>query len=483
MPHGHCFLWRPDILWLNVGSDIIIALAYYTIPFALIYLVRKKRNLAFNWIFVMFAMFIVACGTTHLIEIVTIWHPFYGVEGLVKFFTATVSIATAIALWWLMPKAISLPGPLELEKKNRQLQALNEQLRQANKSKLSLVIEAAPNGLLMVNQDGEIVLCNAEIEALFGYSREELLGKQIEILLPERYRDRHPHFRTGYFAKPEHRQMGAGRELMGLRKDRTELPVEIGLNPVHTDEGQFVLASIVDITERKKAAKELLAAKEAAETASFAKSAFLANMSHEIRTPLGAVLGFADLVSDPQVRPSEKTNFVAAIKRNGELLSNIINDILDLSKIEAGKMQTVTQEVTLAEILTDTRTLLDLLARDKGIILIVAIEERVPETIRTDPLRLRQVLINIIGNAIKFTSKGAVEVRIQSEPDKSGQDCLAFIVSDTGCGIEESQIGKLFAPFSQADDSLKRKYSGTGLGLVLAKRFANLLRSDSVKAK
>jgi len=233
------------------------------------------------------------------------------------------------------------------------------------------------------------------------------------------------------------------------------------------------------MNERERTSKDLLDAKEAAEAANMAKSAFLANMSHEIRTPLGAVLGFSDLVIDPNVKPSEKANFLAAVKRNGELLSNIINDILDLSKIEAGKMQIVKQEVSLMEVLTDTKTLLDLQASDKGIGLNVSIDEDVPEKIKTDPLRLRQILINIVGNAIKFTAKGSVDVRIR--PVMSGtRSLLAFTVTDTGTGIRPDQVNKLFAPFSQADVSTKRKYGGTGLGLVLSKRFANLLGGDVV---
>ncbi|MCC2678770.1 MAG: two component sensor histidine kinase [Pseudobdellovibrio sp.] len=233
------------------------------------------------------------------------------------------------------------------------------------------------------------------------------------------------------------------------------------------------------MNERERTSKDLLDAKEAAEAANMAKSAFLANMSHEIRTPLGAVLGFSDLVIDPNVKPSEKANFLAAVKRNGELLSNIINDILDLSKIEAGKMQIVTHDVSLMEVLTDTKTLLDLQASDKGIALNVIIAENVPEKIKTDPLRLRQILINIVGNAIKFTAKGSVDIKIS--PVMSGtRSLLAFTVTDTGTGIRADQVNKLFAPFSQADVSTKRKYGGTGLGLVLSKRFANLLGGDVV---
>lgn len=228
----------------------------------------------------------------------------------------------------------------------------------------------------------------------------------------------------------------------------------------------------------EETAKDLIAAKEAAEAANMAKSAFLANMSHEIRTPLGAVLGFSDLLIDPNVEPSEKANYLSAIKRNGELLSNIINDILDLSKIEAGSMKIAVREVTINEILNDTKTLLDLNAKEKGIALNVVTAENVPEIVQTDPLRLRQILINIIGNAIKFTSKGSVDVHIslREGPDNTGR--LAFVVKDTGGGIKENQIGKLFIPFSQADTTSKRKFGGTGLGLVISKRFANLLGGD-----
>jgi len=352
--------------------------------------------------------------------------------------------------------------------------------RKQSDERLHQVIESAPNGLMMVDQNGDIVLCNAEIESLFGYQRKELLGKKIGILIPDRDRQKGHKLWDDFFLNPVKGQVGVDRELTGLRKDGTEFPVEIGLSPMNTSEGQFVLASIIDITDRQRIARDLVATKEAAESANIAKSAFLANMSHEIRTPLGAVLGFADLVIDPQVLPSEKAHFVAAIKRNGDLLSNIINDILDLSKIEAGKMQIVTQEVALSEILNDTKILLDLQANDKGISLLFNVDKNAPEILKTDPLRLRQILINIIGNAIKFTSKGTVDVNIRLESPQSNQNCLTFIVNDTGCGISPDQVGKLFTPFSQADATSKRQFGGTGLGLVLSKRFANLLGGDVV---
>ncbi len=234
--------------------------------------------------------------------------------------------------------------------------------------------------------------------------------------------------------------------------------------------------------ESKVAARtlELSEAKLNAENASHAKSEFLANMSHEIRTPLGAVMGFADLVANDEITASEKQHYVAAIKRNGDLLSNIISDILDLSKIEVGKLKIECYDVLLEDILSDSKTLLDLIASEKGILLDFSMEEPVPRKINTDPLRLRQILLNIVGNSIKFTEHGSVVVTIKqvSRPDQHPQ--LAFVVKDTGIGISKEQAAKLFKSFSQADNSLVRKFGGTGLGLILSKRLATFLGGDVV---
>ena len=214
--------------------------------------------------------------------------------------------------------------------------------------------------------------------------------------------------------------------------------------------------------------------------ASVSKSAFLANMSHEIRTPLGVILGFSELLANPESTSSEKLNFIGAIKRNGELLANIINDILDLSKVEAGKLQTERLETAISEIITDISSFLRLKAVEKGIELSISYEKTVPKIIRTDPLRLKQILMNIVGNAIKFTECGSVDVTLKflQKNDESGN--LVFVVKDTGRGISKEEKKKLFQPFSQADVTTKRKFGGTGLGLVLSKHLAVLLGGDVV---
>jgi signal transduction histidine kinase len=232
-----------------------------------------------------------------------------------------------------------------------------------------------------------------------------------------------------------------------------------------------------NIAEQKRVALVLQEAKQAAEAANRAKSAFLANMSHEIRTPLGAVIGFADLLAEQSSSREEKNMYISAIKRNGELLVRIINDVLDLSKIESGKFQISTQNTSLHEIIADIRTLFEQQGKEKSINFIATVEDDVPATIETDSIRLRQILINIIGNAVKFTTQGQVHLHV-SRVLKNNQQLISFVVRDSGCGIPRDKIEKLFAPFSQADDSITRQYGGTGLGLMLAKRFANLLGGD-----
>lgn len=235
-----------------------------------------------------------------------------------------------------------------------------------------------------------------------------------------------------------------------------------------------------DITAQVQLEDNLRMAKVEAEAANRAKSAFLANMSHEIRTPLGALLGFSDLLVNEQLSPSEKLNYSAAIKRNGAFLSAVINDILDLSKVESGKFEVEKQSVSLNSILTDISTFLNLQAQEKGLILSVVTEGIVPNSIETDPVRIRQILINIVGNAIKFTDQGFVEVKIRLDSKPGSKPTLAIDVTDSGIGVSPLQATKLFAPFVQADVSTKRTHGGTGLGLVLSKKLANLLGGDVV---
>ena len=235
-----------------------------------------------------------------------------------------------------------------------------------------------------------------------------------------------------------------------------------------------------DISQHKATEEVLRKAKDAAEAANQAKSMFLANMSHEIRTPLGAILGFTELCLTPGIDEEEKSRSLMTIKKNSTLLSRIIDDILDLSKVEAGKMEIEFLDVLLPDLICDVLNLLRVQAESKGLALVVRNSGPVPRVIRTDPTRLRQVLLNIVGNAIKFTESGGVTVTLQWEAsiDSAVRSWLQIDVTDTGVGMAAEQVNSLFKHFSQTDTSTTRRFGGTGLGLVLAKRLAQALHGD-----
>ncbi|MBL7670613.1 MAG: response regulator [Bdellovibrionaceae bacterium] len=268
-----------------------------------------------------------------------------------------------------------------------------------------------------------------------------------------------------------------------------ELRIDVSYTAFKDGEGRIkgVLVFVQDVTEQYNARarmeeknRELELAKEHAETASSLKSAFLANMSHEIRTPLGAMLGFADLLRDPGLSVSERASYTEILSRNGQNLSLIINDILDLSKVEAGHLTLEMSEMKPRSIAEDVVSLLRVKAVEKNLVFEFVCDDSTPTTIVSDPLRVHQILLNLIGNSVKFTSFGSVTVRSFGRKTATGKTAVCFEISDTGIGIPTQHRAKVFEMFVQADGSMTRKYGGTGLGLALSKKLAQELGGDIV---
>lgn len=338
-----------------------------------------------------------------------------------------------------------------IERKRVQLEQkqVEERLRQSEEQFRAL-LESAPDAMVIVDDEDKITLVNAQAERLFDYSRLELVGQTVEIL------------------RPRSRPMGNEMVLTGLRKDGTEVPIEVSVSPIHTTSRYWMAVSIRDVTERRLAQQQLVIERRRAEEANRSKSAFLATMSHEIRSPMNSILGMSELLWESDLN-SEQRQYVEIFRRAGSNLLTLIDDILDLSKIEAGHLELERISFKVEDVVSQAIELVTERASKKGLSLSSTIAPGILTDLVGDPSRLRQVLINLLGNSVKFTERGEVVLAVRAcESAAPGE--LRFDVSDTGIGITPEKLQMIFEDFTQADSSTTRRYGGTGLGLGISRR-------------
>lgn len=649
MPHGFCMRWEPGIIWLHIVSDGLIVLAYGSIPILLLKVVRKRKDISFNWVLLSFAAFILACGATHLMSIVVIWKPLYLTEGVIKLITAIASVTTAICLAKLLPTLFSLPSPEQLQaandalsNSNRELQKRSDELTASNEAlqvsmaefrqladsmpqivwtaradgaidyfnkqwydftgfdrslrgdqswtrlvhpqdverryqgwysavrlgvpfreeyrlfdkasgayrwhmgraqpvkdeagrvvkwfgactdiddykrieadvlKLNAQLEqrvqertkeltwaneelrrtqtwlqamlhsATDVSIMALDNEGVVTFFNSGTERLLGYKAEEIVGKGISSLL-------YPPAEPGR-AGADELFLGANQpsesfvsESVYLHRDGTHIDVSLAISPMIDSAGKKLgkLAIAVDMRPRRLLEQQLrqnnLKLQEQtrqAEAANRAKSHFLSTMSHEIRTPLNAILGMVELLQEGELS-DEQRRYVEVFRRSCGNLLSLVNNFLDLSKIESGRFELEEIDFDLRDLLEATLALVRPKILEKKLVLESDVAAETPNSFVGDPVRLQQVLGNLLSNAIKFTNAGSI--RLVVRPSDGDQGRLHFEVSDTGIGIKEDRLEKIFEDFTQAETSTSRRFGGTGLGLGICRRLVSQMGGE-----
>ncbi|WP_245269526.1 PAS domain S-box protein [Bradyrhizobium japonicum] len=469
-PHGICLLWEPELIWLHVAADACIAAAYFSIPIALAILVTKRRDLKFGWIYWGFAIFIMACGLTHVLSIYTLWVPIYGIEGIVKAATAVASVVTAGALWPLLPKILAIPSPFELrqvqaaleeeEIKSRDAALLLQQISDAQRAmresmtRLTAIVETAVDGVILFDAQDRLLLFNPACERLFGYSADEVMGRNVRMLMPEAG-SQASHFAT------------AG-EAIGLRKDGSTFPMDVSVGQARQD-GELIFVGIVhDLTARKLTEQQLQQAQKMETVGQLS-----GGIAHDFNNLLTVIIGNAEHLSEQLKARPDLRRFADDICQSGERGAELTQRLLAFSRRQLLQPQTV-----------DCRGLLESMFKLLKRTLREDIEIKTisgPGTILAfaDRAQLESAVLNLALNAQDAMPAGghltlATELTMLDEeyravhPEVASGAYTLIAIADDGAGMTPDVAQRAFEPFF----TTKEVGKGSGLGLSMVYGFA-----------
>ncbi len=327
---------------------------------------------------------------------------------------------------------------------------------------IQAILDTVVDSIVTIDESGRVINCNQSTETMFGYNKNEMVGHNINILVPQPDRDKHDSYLHRFLTSQKSHIIGIGREVIGERKDGTPIPIHLSVGHAEVNGNHIFVGSMTDFTVQKQVEQELAQAKELAETAAEAKGLFLANMSHEIRTPMNAIIGMTNIVLESTLQESQR-HHLETVSRSAQSLLAILNDILDASKIESGQLMIEDIPFVIRESIEDVCAAVQPLIGEHPVQLLIDIDPNLPDILIADAGRLRQILINLISNAIKFTEEGSITVHCSYENKH-----LFCSVTDTGIGIPDDRQQDIFKRFVQADSSTARKYGGTGLGTYIS---------------
>ena len=482
-PHGICLLWEPELIWLHVISDALIATAYFSIPFALAIFVSKRRDLKFGWVYWAFGIFILACGMTHVLSIYTLWVPIYGIEGLVKATTAVASIFTAVALWPLLPKLLAIPSPFELrrvqaaleeeETRSRDSAELLQQFRETQRAlresmaRLTAVVETAVDGVILIDAESRILLFNPACERLFGYRADEVINRNVKLLMPPAYSLPHDDYVTNFLRTAEPKIIGIGREVTGLRKDGSTFPMDLSVGEARQDGASIFVGIIHDLTARKLTEQQLQQAQKMEMVGQLS-----GGIAHDFNNLLTVIVGNAEHLGEQLKSRPDLRQIAEDICQSGERGAELTQRLLAFSRRQLLHPQTIDCH----ELLDSMRKLLRRTLREnieistdfhQGSILAFADRAQLESAVLNLALNAQDAMPHG-GHLTLSTDLAAFDDHSRSRhPEVDPGEYALIAVTDDGEGMTPEVVARAFEPFYTTKDVGK----GSGLGLSMVYGF------------